>query len=97
MHYNSRASREREEKGSQREPTGAKRKPNGSQRGTKRRPKRNPNGVKMKQAPPKAAFAEQERKSKSKECQNGARIIDHIRYKSMKKQVTKQLTKITKM
>ena len=49
MYYNSMASHEREEKGSQREPKGAKREPKGSQK-----------GARMKKAFPKARFAEQE-------------------------------------
>ena len=51
MHYDSLASRERDEKGSQREPTGAKTKPNGSQWCAKRIGKRIQQGAIMKKYP----------------------------------------------
>ena len=69
MHYNSLASREREEKGCQMEPTGTKTKPNGTHRGAKRTAKLIQNGARMKKAPPKAPFAEQERTSWEKGCE----------------------------
>ena len=66
MHYSSMASRERDEKGSQREAKGAKWEPTGCQKGTEMEPK----DTEMKKAPPKAPFAEQERKRWQKGCEN---------------------------
>ena len=61
MHYTSMASRDREQKGSRRGSKETNMKPHGSQRGATRELNWSQKGAQMKNAPPKAPFAEQER------------------------------------